>query len=321
MAFRIIVADVGALLPGARRAARPLPGACPSASRTTSRCPSRTAIARCTPASSGPSGQRIEIQIRTAEMHEIAERGVAAHWRYKQGGPSTDAPQYRWLRELIDILEQAPNAGGVPRAHQARDVPGPGVLLHAQGQADRAAARRHADRLRLCGAHRGRRHLRRRQDQRPHACRCSTQLANGDQVEIVTSKAQTPSPTWERFVVTGKAQGRASAASSARSSASSTSSSAARCSTRPSARRATRSPTRRSTACCTNFKQATVDDLVAAVGDGSDRPREVLTAVYPGRSSSRAGERRPTSCRSRARATRRPARRRQAAAADRRSAA
>ncbi len=39
-------------------------------------------------------------------------------------------------------------------------------------------------------------------------CRCAPQLANGDQVEIVTSKAQTPSPTWERFVVTGKARAR-----------------------------------------------------------------------------------------------------------------
>ena len=58
---------------------------------------------------------------------------------------------------------------GIPRAHQARDVPRPGVLLHAQGQADRAAARRDADRLRLRRAQPGRRHLRRLQDQRPHA--------------------------------------------------------------------------------------------------------------------------------------------------------
>ena len=58
----------------------------------------------------GPHGQRIEIQIRTEEMQEQAERGVAAHWIYKQGGPSTDAPQYAWLRSLIDILDKAPNA-------------------------------------------------------------------------------------------------------------------------------------------------------------------------------------------------------------------
>ena len=58
----------------------------------------------------GPLGQRIEIQIRTAEMQDQAERGVAAHWIYKQGGPSTDAPQYAWLRSLMDILDKSPNA-------------------------------------------------------------------------------------------------------------------------------------------------------------------------------------------------------------------
>src|SRR5215470_18135816 len=58
----------------------------------------------------GPLGQRIELQIRTPEMQDQAERGVAAHWIYKQGGPSTDAPQYAWLRSLIEILDKAPNA-------------------------------------------------------------------------------------------------------------------------------------------------------------------------------------------------------------------
>ena len=50
--------------------------------------------------------------------------------------------------------------GGIPRAHQARAVPRPGVLLHAEGQADRAAAQGDADRFRLCGAHRRRQHAR-----------------------------------------------------------------------------------------------------------------------------------------------------------------
>src|SRR3546814_8928202 len=53
------------------------------------------------------SRQRIEIQIRTREMHEVAEYGVAAHWKYKQGGAQVDGRQYRWLRELLDILENA----------------------------------------------------------------------------------------------------------------------------------------------------------------------------------------------------------------------
>src|SRR5260370_540387 len=58
----------------------------------------------------GPLGQRIELQIRTEEMQDQADRGVAAHWIYKQGGPSTDAPQYASLRSLLPILAQAPHA-------------------------------------------------------------------------------------------------------------------------------------------------------------------------------------------------------------------
>ncbi|MFN5609840.1 MAG: RelA/SpoT family protein, partial [Holosporales bacterium] len=54
----------------------------------------------------GPGNHKIEIQIRTREMHEVAELGVAAHWVYKQGEGSTDGRQYRWLRELLDLLEQ-----------------------------------------------------------------------------------------------------------------------------------------------------------------------------------------------------------------------
>ena len=54
----------------------------------------------------GPLQHRIEIQIRTKEMHEIAENGVAAHWSYKQGC-YVDGKQFKWLRGLLDIMEQA----------------------------------------------------------------------------------------------------------------------------------------------------------------------------------------------------------------------
>ena len=47
----------------------------------------------------------IEMQIRTQEMHEIDELGVAAHWKYKQGAKNVDGRQYRWVRELLEILE------------------------------------------------------------------------------------------------------------------------------------------------------------------------------------------------------------------------
>lgn len=55
----------------------------------------------------GPEKHRIEVQIRTKAMHEIAELGVAAHWSYKQGTPNVEGRQYRWLRELLEILEHA----------------------------------------------------------------------------------------------------------------------------------------------------------------------------------------------------------------------
>ncbi len=54
----------------------------------------------------GPEQHRIEVQIRTIEMHDLAEYGVAAHWRYKQSDEHAGGRQYRWLRELLDILEQ-----------------------------------------------------------------------------------------------------------------------------------------------------------------------------------------------------------------------
>ncbi|HMA48875.1 MAG TPA: RelA/SpoT family protein, partial [Magnetospirillaceae bacterium] len=57
----------------------------------------------------GPERHRIEIQIRNKDMHDVAELGVAAHWSYKQARPTAEGSQYRWLRELVDILEHTSN--------------------------------------------------------------------------------------------------------------------------------------------------------------------------------------------------------------------
>ncbi len=50
----------------------------------------------------GPRGERIEIQIRTREMHAVAEHGIAAHWKYKEGRPNDDEKKFAWLRQLME---------------------------------------------------------------------------------------------------------------------------------------------------------------------------------------------------------------------------
>lgn len=60
----------------------------------------------------GPEGRRIEIQIRTREMHIEAEEGIAAHWKYKSGKgiDEKDIQKYTWLREIISISKESPSA-------------------------------------------------------------------------------------------------------------------------------------------------------------------------------------------------------------------
>jgi RelA/SpoT family (p)ppGpp synthetase len=59
----------------------------------------------------GPKKNRIEIQIRTFEMHEFAERGIASHWKYKSSEKFTDLSwkEYDWLRDLVEIIETGNN--------------------------------------------------------------------------------------------------------------------------------------------------------------------------------------------------------------------
>ncbi len=120
----------------------------------------------------GPGNQRVELQIRTEEMNQIAEFGIAAHAFYKEG---VGSPTERLEARIQRLRLAAPyrrhavrerQSGRVSRAHQARAVPRSGVLLHAEGKADRAAAPGQCDRLRLCRAYRCRQQRGRLQDQR-----------------------------------------------------------------------------------------------------------------------------------------------------------
>jgi GTP pyrophosphokinase len=106
-------------------------------------------------------------------------------------------------------------------------------------------------------------------------------LSNGDQIEIVTSKAQTPSPTWERFAVTGKAKAaiRRFIRTRQREQYVQLGRSLLDKAFHEEGYEATEKGLADVKA---NFKQATTDDLVAAVGAGLIGAREVLIAVYPG---------------------------------------
>eukprot|EP00292_Cryptomonas_paramecium_P006813 CAMPEP_0113670904 /NCGR_PEP_ID=MMETSP0038_2-20120614/5405_1 /TAXON_ID=2898 /ORGANISM="Cryptomonas paramecium" /LENGTH=476 /DNA_ID=CAMNT_0000586991 /DNA_START=293 /DNA_END=1720 /DNA_ORIENTATION=- /assembly_acc=CAM_ASM_000170 len=60
----------------------------------------------------GPGGQRVEVQIRTREMHKVAEEGIAAHWTYKGGGSGVaEAQRFHWLRQLVEAVQQVKDPG------------------------------------------------------------------------------------------------------------------------------------------------------------------------------------------------------------------
>lgn len=155
----------------------------------------------------GPKRQRIEVQIRTHRMHEEAELGVAAHWAYKGGtqAKERDVTKFRWLRELLDILEQEQKPEDFWEhtklelfQDQVFVFTPKGDLIELPNGAtpiDFAYAI-HSDIGDKCvGAKINGR-----------IAPLNTKLGNGDQVDIITAKTQTPSPTWERFVITGKAR-------------------------------------------------------------------------------------------------------------------
>jgi len=155
----------------------------------------------------GPENQRIEVQIRSHSMHEEADLGVAAHWAYKQGKPNAerDAKKFRWLRELLEILEQEAQAEDFLENTKLElftdqvfcfTPKGDLIELPAGASCVDFAYAIHSDVGSKCvGAKINGR-----------IAPLNTKLNNGDQVDIQTSKNQAPSPTWERFVITGKAK-------------------------------------------------------------------------------------------------------------------
>ncbi|MDR0732808.1 MAG: RelA/SpoT family protein [Dysgonamonadaceae bacterium] len=158
----------------------------------------------------GPDGQWIEIQIRSAKMDEIAEKGFAAHWKYKEHGNVAQIEEEteldRWLERIQDILEApSPNAmdfldtiklnlyaseifvftpkGEIKTLPQGATALDFGYEIHTN-VGDHCIGAKVNHRL----------------------VPMSHQLNSGDQVEILTSRSQSPFPEWLGFVTTAKAK-------------------------------------------------------------------------------------------------------------------
>ena len=149
---------------------------------------------------------RIEVQIRTKRMHEEAEFGLAAHWAYKQGGDGAQAREaYPWLEDLLDVLHDAAspeelleNARLAMFQDQVFVFTPKGALYQLPRDSTPVdfAYAVHSDLGDRCvGA-----------KVNGRVVPLRTRLVNGDQVEILRSKAKAPDPAWEGFVATAKAR-------------------------------------------------------------------------------------------------------------------
>lgn len=153
----------------------------------------------------GPFQQRIEIQIRTEEMHEIAELGVAAHWAYKQHYKDIDGKKYRWIRELLSVMELSSDSDELMQNTKLAMYYDQVFCFTPQGKlislpkgscpidfayAIHSKIGHHCSGAKVNGK----------------LVPLRTHLENGDQVDILTSNSQTPSPEWEDFVMSAKAK-------------------------------------------------------------------------------------------------------------------
>ncbi len=232
-----------------------------------------------------PRNQKIEIQIRTPDMHDVAENGVACHWHYK-GAEHTGArpgdvelKRFRWVQDLLEILENSASPGEFLENTKLELYQDQVFCFTPKGQliqlprgacpVDFAYAVHSQVGDTCVGAKVNGRLMPLRHE-----------LANGDQVEIMTARGGTPSPAWERFVVTGKARarirryvalqqrrnhidgGRATLAKSFRQDGLDGSE-------------------RVLEGVLKQLKCATLADLYVAVGNGNLGPRDIVQAAYP----------------------------------------
>lgn len=160
----------------------------------------------------GPDGNWIEVQIRSRRMDEIAEKGFAAHWKYKIGEGDEESELNAWLRTIKDILDN-PEPSAIDFLDTVKlnlfsseivvfTPKGELITLPAGATVLDVAFRLHTQLGTHCIAGKVNHKL----------VPLSAKLSSGDQVEILTSQSQTPQAEWADFLVTAHAKTRLRAA-------------------------------------------------------------------------------------------------------------
>ena len=154
----------------------------------------------------GPNGHWVEVQIRTERMDEIAEKGYAAHWKYKEG--SVDSGLDNWLSKIREMLK-SPESNALSFLNDfklnlySKEIyiftpKGDLKILPKEATTIDFAYEIHTEVGNHCIGAKVNKKL----------VPLHYKLSNGDQVEIITSKKQTPREDWLSFAVTGRAQSR-----------------------------------------------------------------------------------------------------------------
>ncbi len=228
-----------------------------------------------------PRNQKIEVQIRTREMHDIADNGVAAHWNYKEldTEPPSEAQNFGWVKDLLEILDNsaAPDEFlentklelyqdqvfcftpkgqliQLPRGATPIDF---AYAVHSQVGDTTVGAKINGRLMPL-----------------------RTELANGDQVEVMTARGGTPSPSWERWVVTGKARARIRRYVAGQQRAQ-TIEQGRTALTRAFRQEGLDGSEKVLETALKSLKCATLADIYVAVGGGHLGPKDVVHAAYP----------------------------------------
>jgi len=157
----------------------------------------------------GPNAQRIEIQIRTHEMHRVAEEGIASHWRYKKGKDLqvTDMQRFAWLRQLLEWQQNLSDPQEFLHSIKEDLFPDEVYVFTPNGDLRSFpkgatvvdfAYRIHSDIGQRCSGARVNGRL----------VPFKYILRSGDTVEIITTQEQTPSRDWLKVVKTPRAKSR-----------------------------------------------------------------------------------------------------------------